>query len=206
MSTRERLLKVTSDLVAEHGFDSVSLRSVTREADTNVASVNYHFGGKEKLFEAIQILYIKPIYEERLSRLDALLEGGTEARLEDILDAFMRPLLSRVKVSNMNEQMFLKLMARCSTNNNGVYPEILMPLIQRTLSKYTKSLHSQLPSLSQDVLLWRLHYAFGAMLHTLMHSNTLREISNDESGSPDFELQIKQLVEFCAAGFRADVS
>lgn len=206
VSTRDRLLNVTSALVAEHGFEGVSLRSITREAEANVASINYHFGGKEKLFEEIQIRYVKPANEERSRLLDELLEGGGEVSLEAILSCFMRPLVVMMKRSEMNERLLLKMMARCSTNNNGVYPEILVPLVQRVLNKYTKALHSQLPELEIDQLLWRLHYSFGAMIHTLMHSETMREISNDETGKPDFEKHVKQLVTFCAAGFRADVS
>ena len=51
--TRERLLDAAEHLFAHHGIGSTSLRSITAEAETNLASVHYHFGSKEALIEAV---------------------------------------------------------------------------------------------------------------------------------------------------------
>ena len=53
LPTKDRLLDVTEGLVAEHGFDGVSLRQITTEAGTNLAAVNYHFGSREALFQEV---------------------------------------------------------------------------------------------------------------------------------------------------------
>ena len=45
--TRARLLEAAERLFAERGFRATSVRALTSEARCNVASVNYHFGGKE---------------------------------------------------------------------------------------------------------------------------------------------------------------
>ena len=45
--TRERILIASQKLFADKGFDATSVRDITTEAGCNVASVNYHFGGKE---------------------------------------------------------------------------------------------------------------------------------------------------------------
>ena len=47
--TKERILDVAERLFAERGFDGVSMRDLTREAEVNLAAVNYHFGGKDAL-------------------------------------------------------------------------------------------------------------------------------------------------------------
>ena len=48
--TRDRILAAAQKFFAEKGFDTTSVRDITTEADCNVASVNYHFGGKENLY------------------------------------------------------------------------------------------------------------------------------------------------------------
>ena len=52
-ATRERLLDTAEKLFARKGFEAVSVREITSAAGCNLAAVNYHFGGKEKLYEAV---------------------------------------------------------------------------------------------------------------------------------------------------------
>lgn len=51
--TVERLLSAAVELFAEFGHENVSLRQLTARAGMNVASVNYYFGSKEALTEAV---------------------------------------------------------------------------------------------------------------------------------------------------------
>jgi AcrR family transcriptional regulator len=51
--TATRILDVAERLFVEHGFEATSLRMITQQAEVNLAAVNYHFGGKEGLYEAV---------------------------------------------------------------------------------------------------------------------------------------------------------
>ncbi|CCO22177.1 CerR family C-terminal domain-containing protein [Maridesulfovibrio hydrothermalis] len=51
--TRERLINVGMKLFAMNGFNGVSMRNLAAEAEVNLATVGYHFGGKQGLYEAI---------------------------------------------------------------------------------------------------------------------------------------------------------
>lgn len=51
--TKNKILEVARVLFANHGFDGTSIRDIAKAADVNVASVNYHFSNKEKLFTEI---------------------------------------------------------------------------------------------------------------------------------------------------------
>ena len=47
--TRRRLLDAAAELFALHGYRNVAVRDICEQACANVAAVNYHFGGKDKL-------------------------------------------------------------------------------------------------------------------------------------------------------------
>ncbi|NDV22531.1 CerR family C-terminal domain-containing protein [Desulfovibrio sp. JC022] len=51
--TREKLIEVGLRLFAMNGFNGVSMRSLASEAEVNLATVGYHFGGKQGLYEAV---------------------------------------------------------------------------------------------------------------------------------------------------------
>lgn len=50
--TRQRLLEAAGEVFAEHGYRSATVRQICDRAKANVASVNYHFGDKAKLYAA----------------------------------------------------------------------------------------------------------------------------------------------------------
>lgn len=51
--TRERILAVSLPLFAAHGYDGTSVRTLAAAADVNVATLSYHFGGKEGLYRTV---------------------------------------------------------------------------------------------------------------------------------------------------------
>jgi AcrR family transcriptional regulator len=53
LKTREALINAAGELAGAAGFASVSIRAIARHANENVGSIHYHFGSKEKLFEAV---------------------------------------------------------------------------------------------------------------------------------------------------------
>jgi AcrR family transcriptional regulator len=48
--TRDRLLTAASCIFAEQGFQESTIADICERAETNIASVNYHFGDKETLY------------------------------------------------------------------------------------------------------------------------------------------------------------
>ncbi|MCK5376071.1 MAG: TetR/AcrR family transcriptional regulator [Acidobacteria bacterium] len=50
--TKEKLIEATRDLVVERGWSGASSRAIAERAGVNLALINFHFGGKTKLFQA----------------------------------------------------------------------------------------------------------------------------------------------------------
>lgn len=89
-STRDRLLGAAGEVFAEKGFRDATIREICKRAGANIASINYHFGGKERLYSDV-LRYVDDATNERhpaatpeSARLPA------EKRLEVFIVQFMR--------------------------------------------------------------------------------------------------------------------
>lgn len=56
--TKRRILEAACAAFTRSGYDGTSIRQIVAEAGTNIASVNYHFGGKDALYrEVLQVTF-----------------------------------------------------------------------------------------------------------------------------------------------------
>jgi AcrR family transcriptional regulator len=84
------------ELFVEHGFEATSLRSLTSAAGVNLAAVNYHFGSKEELFQAVLTRRLDPMNQERIELLGRIEReaAGRALSCEKILFAMLIPASS----------------------------------------------------------------------------------------------------------------
>jgi hypothetical protein len=59
-----------------------------------------------------------------------------------------------------------------------------------------------LPGLGEGELLWRMHFAIGAMAHAVAGLEHLEVISEGRCDPSDVEALLERLIAFLAAGFR----
>ncbi|MBI3848624.1 MAG: CerR family C-terminal domain-containing protein [Planctomycetes bacterium] len=90
--TRDRLLEAGGEVFAERGYRNATVREICARARANVAAVNYHFGDKERLYEAVLR------FADRCSLEKYPLDLGLrrDATPEDRLRAFVRSFLLRI--------------------------------------------------------------------------------------------------------------
>src|SRR5713101_7424555 len=88
--TKTRILDVAEKLFGDKGFDATSLRDITAEAQVNLAAVNYHFQSKDSLIDAVIGRRMAPLTKRRIEMLD---EAGPNPTLEQVIEAFISPLL-----------------------------------------------------------------------------------------------------------------
>src|SRR5688572_8394531 len=70
--TRTRILDAAEELFMQHGFEGTSMRQLTTKAGVNLAAVNYHFGSKDALIEAVFRRRLDPMNAARSAALEAL--------------------------------------------------------------------------------------------------------------------------------------
>jgi AcrR family transcriptional regulator len=93
-STKEQLVLTAERLFALHGLDGVSLRQISAEAgNANNSAVQYHFGSKDRLVQAIFEYRIPTIARRR--RLLAA-ERGTDD-LRSCVEAYLLPVLEEAE-------------------------------------------------------------------------------------------------------------
>lgn len=51
--TRQRILEAAGQLFAERGYHSTTSKAVCERAQTNLAAINYHFGSRDGLYQAV---------------------------------------------------------------------------------------------------------------------------------------------------------
>jgi len=203
-----RLVEAAEELFAERGFEAVSVRDITKRAGMNIASVNYHFGSRDGLVAGVMIRYIAPINDERLARIEALERrwSGKSVPLEEILDAFVRPLATQVRKSDLSERLFLKLVGRMFGEQAAAMPPVLEEQFKVVVARFLKALSKALPDLSSDEILWRMHFVIGAMVHAMAQDEVLQRISQGASGNPTLESTLSRFSRFAIAGLRNGVS
>jgi AcrR family transcriptional regulator len=90
--TREQLLLVAVEMMAEHGIEGVQLKEIQRAAgQRNSYAIGYHFGDREGLVRAFGLRYRTPANEERNRRLDHL-ERTNSLTIPNLTAALVEPL------------------------------------------------------------------------------------------------------------------
>ncbi len=202
-----RLLDAAEQLFAKRGFESVSVRDVTQLAKANVAAVNYHFGSREGLVALVITRYIMPVNEERLMRLEVLEKkaGGKAVPLEEIVEAFVRPVAGMVRKSELSEQLFCKLVGRIFAAQGEGFPPAVEEQMKVLSARFIRAFGKALPTVPQEELVWRMHFMIGALIHMLMNQEMLNRLTGGASGNPSMEQTVGRFIRFAAAGLREGV-
>ncbi len=204
--TKDRILDAAESLFADHGFAGTSLRTLTTEADVNLAAVNYHFGSKEALFQEVFARRVGPLNRARLELLDACenRSGNQPPSLEEILHAFLAPALRLSQDPAGGGAGFLRLMGRIYTEPGEFWKPVIAQF-EEVKNRFVTVFRRALPDLPPVELFWRMHFLVGAMCHTMVDTYRLEVISGGLCDPTDCDGTIDRLVTFAAAGLRAPV-
>lgn len=197
---KRRLLDAAEVLFAERGFEAVSVRDITNLAEANVAALNYHFGTREEMIDLLIHHYLNPIQEERLLRLEMVERkwAGKIPPLEEICDAYLRPLQCSVKKTSLSEAMLHKLLGRMFALPCETMPPAAQQLMLNAESRLIRVLAKSLPTVTSEELAWKVHFLDGAVIQLLLGREPLRASAT----STTTEALIGRLTRFAAAGLR----
>lgn len=114
--TREKIQSAAEALFAEDGFDRVTLRQIARAAEQrNVAAVQYHFGSKKGLLEAIVERHTERLDERREELLAESAQAGQSDDLASLLRILIVPLAEQL--DSASGRAYLRIQAECLSHS-----------------------------------------------------------------------------------------
>jgi AcrR family transcriptional regulator len=204
--TKTRILDAAELLFMEHGFEATSLRSLTSAAGVNLAAVNYHFGSKEELFQAVLTRRLDPMNQERIDLLAKVEReaSGRALSCEKILFAMLIPALRLARDERRGGKNFLRLLGRAYADPAPFIRHFLSAQYAEMIGRYKEAFLRALPNLSRQELTWRLHFVMGALSYTLAGTDALKLFAHMTATDKDNdELLLQRLAPFLVAGLKA---
>jgi AcrR family transcriptional regulator len=170
----------------------------------NLAAVNYHFGSKEELFQAVLTRRLDPMNQERIDLLDKVEReaGNKPATCEKILFAMLIPALRLARDEKRGGKHFLKVLGRAYADPAPFIRHFLSEQYAGMIGRYKEAFLRALPHLSRQELTWRLHFVMGALSYTLAGTDALKLFAQVTSADND-ELLLQRLAPFLVAGLKA---
>jgi AcrR family transcriptional regulator len=197
--TRARILDAAEVLFAEIGFEQASMRELTKSAKVNLAAINYHFGSKEGLIVAVFTRRLGPVNQERLALLETAERRG-KVRVEELLEAYVGPVLRLMHDQSRGGETFMRLLGRSLYEPGAHLSHFFRVEIEPVLVRFTRALQRHLTKVPAEEVFWRMHFGGGALAYTLAQVHRLESRSEGLCDVRDVEAMIARLVDFLAAG------
>jgi len=194
---RDRLLDAAEELFCEHGFEGVGIRDIAATAECNIASVNYYFGGKEKLYIEMFRRHMSRLLDEQIENIQKVMNSDHPA-LEQLLRTLVVSTLRSLN-SDGGERPLLKMMVREVLN-----PHLKAAIgINELVGKFFTELHNAIvklcPGLKSETGLLCVYSLDGIVLHALLFS----EYYHEHYPNLKVDELIEHIVRFSTAGIRA---
>ena len=200
-SSKDRLFRSAEELFSARGYREVSVRDIAAHAGVHFALVGYYFGGKQALFNEIFHSHVAPLVEEGRKRLTAITKDGRKPSVEEILKAWILPCL-RLGDHEEGRMIHLRIIANLS-HERWEYTKEVSGYMRHSHNAFIKALHTSLPHLSTETLMWRLHFVSGALFFGIRQPVSLIALSGGRCNPENLETTFDQILPYAAAGFRA---
>lgn len=164
--TKERIIQAAEALFARHGFARASLRQVTQLADVNLASVNYHFGSKEKLIQHVFRRHLDVLNQEREHAFAALFEGDSQPDLKQLLRAFIAPAL-QLSTDPDQGHVFVQIVARGFVEYRNELRDFLAREYGEINRRFFAAIAGHLKHFSHDEVTRRIDFTIGALTYSM---------------------------------------
>lgn len=185
--TKNKILEVARILFADQGYEGTSIREIAKAAEVNVASVNYHFSNKEKLFgEILHVGYVKCSSEMR-AFYDKN-NPNVEDTLVELFNYFMNKSHDLVS--------FFKMMMSTQHSHNlssqGTEDEMIGPPGGKVLMEaMVKEVGREV---GEEDLYWAVKCLFGHVIHMcLMYNCCFKDNKIPYTTPVDIEKSIRRL-------------
>lgn len=203
-ATVDRILDAAEKLFAEHGFAETSLRSITSQAGVNLAAVNYHFGSKKSLIQAVFSRFLDPFVSNLSGALVRYQDNNDVADLEEILHLLVDQIMAVKPRSPEDLSVCMRMIGLAYTQGQGHLKRYLRDVYGEVFQAYLELLVKACPELPMNDLFWRVYFILGSAVFTLSGADALRAMAESDYGvRTELEDIMRKMVPFMAAGLRS---
>lgn len=197
--TRLRVLAVATRLFAARGFEKVTVREICREANANVAAVNYHFGDKMGLYRDV---LGRAIEEMRRTTDEARQEGAGKSAPEK-LRAYVSVFLRRVVAQHQDSWIHQLMMHEMADPTPAL--DLVIEQVLRPRHAYLGELVGEMLSLPvYDPRVNRAVSSVQSQFHVLMMNPVAKKLSPEfKTDPPALEAWANHISTFSLSGIRA---
>ena len=198
-------------MFAERGVAHTTLREVTRAAGVNMAAVNYHFGGKEALANAVFADLSERVNTERRRQIVDVISRaekvGERPDLGELIDIFLGPYLNAGDPSTAMLLAHLVMMHRVAPS--AWTRQIIAEQFDAMAQDFIQALHLACPHLSRSEVYWRYYLMPGTVIFATTdadHGNRLVRLSNGECDPSDWNATRREVRQFLLNAFSGEGS
>lgn len=203
--TKTAIMDAAERLMAEHGLNGVSIRSILAEAGANTAALHYHFGSREKLVEAILARRGQEMNTIRRGMLDALEARRTPLTTYDIVGAVVDPLLILLRREGDAARSFIRFLARLQTDRSSIHMELEDRYFPDIRKRISRMLRGACPPMSKAELNQRATMMLDAMLHSLANAEVITGQWGGKAHADALADYAESLKNFLAGGLAAPI-
>ncbi|AVO39569.1 TetR/AcrR family transcriptional regulator [Pukyongiella litopenaei] len=196
LEARARIFDAAEQVFAERGFEGASIRDIAERARVQKASVNFHGGAKEDLFERIVTRRADELSTARIAALEAVGPCPRDPAAE-LIAAFAMPLLDRAFGGDPQWMAYARLIAIVSADPR--WNDLTARLYDPVAMTYARRLSASYPDASPEDVAAGMVFSVSAMLALCTSQWRITALS---PGNPDpgRAALIDRLIDYCAAG------
>ncbi len=203
-STKERLLRAAERLFARHGIDAVSMRRIGAEAEQrNNTALQYHFGSKEKLIDALLAARMEVINERRQAMLDEVLRNGKGGDLPSLVAAIVAPFTQQLADRDGGRD-YVRFTAQLFSRGDAI--ELLGQRRPWTEAPYAifERIRACLSELPADVVATRLALMAGQLVHATASKEY--QLGRQKMSPQSIERFTCELLDYIVGGLSAPIT
>lgn len=202
--TATRIIQAAEALFAEQGFIETTMRQITSAADVNLAAVNYHYGSKSGLIEAVAGRFLEPLcvqIEQMLA--ERLLDSEHRICVDELIEMLMRALLQVSEGYPHALKLFMRVLDLAYAPDQDALRQVLLAHYGHRVTPVVDLIRQDSTPMPDDEFFWRLHFLLGALIFTLSNHSTLSDLQGSAGSALGMERTLHRLIPVLSAGFQA---
>lgn len=185
---KRKIIEITEEILIHRNLETLSIREITKAAKSNVASINYHFGSRQGLFNTISNRILNPLQEIRSN----LLADLAKPTLQNCISNYIRAVIPSAETLEMHPETYVPLVGKFVLHNSGNGNPPPTSPSHTVDAEYMKAIKLLCPGLSSTALQNRWNFFTAGLNQSFITHN------------PTTELPFHDWEHFAVQGFLAE--